>query len=200
MFKLKYFEMFAGIGGFRVGIEQATEKWECIGYSEIDKYASAIYEYRYPGDRNFGDATNINVSELPDFDLLVGGFPASLSVLLAKKKGLMTQEVHYFLKLQGFSSTSDPDIFYSKMLRVYLVMTMEKLSQEYLGFLPTLGMSINGKFLIADAFQFLNQEKEFSFLDILEKDVNKKYSLSQKEIKMIENKEAFTGEIISVEL
>lgn len=46
----------------------------CVGYSEIDKYAIKIYEKQFPGVKNYGDITQINEKELPDFDCLVGGF------------------------------------------------------------------------------------------------------------------------------
>jgi len=58
----------------------------CVGYSEIDKYASSIYAKHYPKHRNFGDITTINEKTLPDFDLLVGGFPCQ-SFSIAGKRG-----------------------------------------------------------------------------------------------------------------
>jgi len=58
----------------------------CIGFSEIDKYATQIYQKHFPNHKNYGDITKINVSELPDFDLLVGGFPCQ-SFSIAGKRG-----------------------------------------------------------------------------------------------------------------
>ena len=43
---IKYFDMFAGIGGFRSGLE-AIGGFECVGYCEIDKYAKQAYEAMY---------------------------------------------------------------------------------------------------------------------------------------------------------
>ena len=63
---IKYFSMFSGIGGFEYGIEKADTQtdFECVGYSEIDKYAVSIYEKNYPNHTNYGDATKINTKEL----------------------------------------------------------------------------------------------------------------------------------------
>ena len=76
--------MFSGIGGFELGI---GDKCECIGYSEIDKYAIQIYQKQFPKHKNYGDATEINTDELPDFDLLVGGFPCQAFSVAGKRRG-----------------------------------------------------------------------------------------------------------------
>lgn len=59
----------------------------CVGYSEIDKYAIKVYERHFNGHKNYGDATKINPSELPDFDLLVGGFPCQAFSVAGKRAG-----------------------------------------------------------------------------------------------------------------
>ena len=59
----------------------------CIGYSEIDKYATQIYEKHFPQHKALGDITKLNVSELPDFDLLVGGFPCQAFSIAGKRRG-----------------------------------------------------------------------------------------------------------------
>ncbi len=59
----------------------------CIGYSEIDKYAVQIYQKHFPTHKNYGDCTKIIASELPDFDLLVGGFPCQAFSIAGKRKG-----------------------------------------------------------------------------------------------------------------
>ena len=84
MKKIKYLDLFAGIGGFPLGI---GDKAECIGFSEIDKYAIQIYNKNFPKHKAYGDITKLPWEELPDFDLLVGGFPCQSFSIAGKRKG-----------------------------------------------------------------------------------------------------------------
>ncbi|CAN0380140.1 unnamed protein product, partial [Phaeothamnion confervicola] len=113
---VRYFSTFSGIGGFELGIERAlddrgiassstleTRRSEshtdasngygrrtnatCVGYSEIDKYASQIYQSHFPTHINIGDITKIDADALPDFDLYVGGFPCQAFSIAGKRGG-----------------------------------------------------------------------------------------------------------------
>ena len=59
----------------------------CIGYSEIDKYCNQLLSVKFPDIKNYGDATKINPTDLPDFDLLVGGFPCQSFSIAGKRRG-----------------------------------------------------------------------------------------------------------------
>lgn len=61
--------------------------WTCVGFSEINKYAIETYSKHFPEHKNYGDLTKINAEELPDFDLLVGGFPCQAFSIAGKRKG-----------------------------------------------------------------------------------------------------------------
>jgi len=82
---MKYFSLFSGVGGFELGI---GNKGECVGFSEIDKYASQVLKYNFPEVKNYGDITKINWSEVPDFDLLVGGSPCQDFSIAGKRAGI----------------------------------------------------------------------------------------------------------------
>ncbi len=80
----KYFSLFSGIGGFELGI---GKKAKCVGYSEIDKHAISIYQKHFPKHTNYGDITKIDAETLPDFDLLVGGFPCQSFSIAGRRQG-----------------------------------------------------------------------------------------------------------------
>jgi DNA (cytosine-5)-methyltransferase 1 len=72
---MRVFEAFAGYGGASFGLKKSGLEHEVIGFSEYDKFASEIFELNHPGIKNYGDITQINPKDLPDFDLFTGGFP-----------------------------------------------------------------------------------------------------------------------------
>ena len=83
---IKLFEMFAGYGGASFALKKAGIEFECVGYSEIDKFAVQCYEQNHSG-KNFGDCTAIDPRDLPDFDLLTGGFPCQSFSVAGKGLG-----------------------------------------------------------------------------------------------------------------
>jgi len=71
---IKFMDFCAGIGGGRLGLEKLG--MECVGFSEIDKKAEKTYrEFFGEGEKNHGDLTKINPGDLPDFELMIAGFP-----------------------------------------------------------------------------------------------------------------------------
>lgn len=85
---IKFFDCFAGIGGFRSGLEKAGG-YECIGFCEIDKNAETAYRAMYDTEKEvfYNDITKINAEEMPDFDLFVGGFPCQPFSVAGKRRG-----------------------------------------------------------------------------------------------------------------
>ena len=137
---MKYFSMFSGIGGFELGIEKAYEEksrnrkitqtdrdmsnidsrnvwwWgneqspTCVGYSEIDKYASAIYDYHF-NHTNYGDCTKINWQEVEDFDLLTAGFPCQAFSLAGKRLGFKDTRGTLFFEIARCLKEKRPKYF-----------------------------------------------------------------------------------------
>jgi len=108
---MKYFSMFTGIGGFELGIEQATNgEWECIGYSEFDKPAIETFKKHYPTYKNYGDCTKINPEELPDFDMLCGGFPCQAFSIAGKRRGFEESRGTLFFDIARILKVKKPKI------------------------------------------------------------------------------------------
>lgn len=108
--KLKFFDFCSGIGGGRIGMEEAG--FECVGHSEIDLNTARTYEKFFNDNRNYGDLTKINLKELPEFDIMIAGFPCQTFSIAGKREGfednrgliiyslikiMKTKNVKYFL-------------------------------------------------------------------------------------------------------
>ena len=106
---IKFFDMFAGIGGFRSGLE-AIGGFECVGYCEIDKYARQAYEAMYDtgGELYFDDARKIVPEQLPDFDLLVGGFPCQSFSIAGARKGFSDTRGTLFFEIARIAAVKKP--------------------------------------------------------------------------------------------
>lgn len=86
MEKLKFLDFCSGIGGGRLGLEQ--NGMVCIGHSEIDTDADNTYKTFFGADeKNYGDLMQIETAKLPDFDLMIGGFPCQTFSSVGKKAG-----------------------------------------------------------------------------------------------------------------
>ena len=81
---IKFIDLFAGIGGFRLGFERAG--CSCAFSSEIDEHACSMYELNY-GDNPYCDITKLDAKTVPDFDILCAGFPCQAFSICGKQKG-----------------------------------------------------------------------------------------------------------------
>jgi site-specific DNA-cytosine methylase len=98
---------------------------------------------------------------------LLEAFLANPLAMLVKEWVLGTPVGHYSLKSLELSTTKNPNIFYLKMLKGYLLMTMDGLSKQYLKFLPTWGISWNGKCLTLASSGYLKTVKESSLSELI---------------------------------
>lgn len=81
---IRFIDLFAGIGGFRLGFEKAG--YECVFSSEFNEACQKTYENNY-GEKPAGDITKIDEKSIPDFDVLCAGFPCQPFSICGKKMG-----------------------------------------------------------------------------------------------------------------
>lgn len=99
----KFIDLFAGIGGIRLGFQNAFSDAKCVFSSEIDKFAIQTYIANHK-EIPHGDITQIDASLIPDFDVLLAGFPcqpfsqAGLGLGFSDTRGSMFFEIERILK------------------------------------------------------------------------------------------------------
>lgn len=92
---MKFLDLFAGIGGFRFGMESAGH--ECVGFCEIDKFARASYKaiHNTEGEIELHDITKVTDEEWRKFrgtvDIICGGFPCQAFSIAGKRKGFLDE-------------------------------------------------------------------------------------------------------------
>ena len=101
--------MFAGIGGFREGLQLAGG-FQCVGFCECDKYAQQSYRALFECEEEWysSDARTIDLAELPEFDLLCGGFPCQAFSIAGARKGFGDSRGTLFFELARLAEARKP--------------------------------------------------------------------------------------------
>ncbi|MDE0472465.1 MAG: DNA cytosine methyltransferase [Ekhidna sp.] len=89
--KVRFIDLFCGVGGFRVAFEAAAQAFEieteCVFSSDIDAHCQDSYEANF-GERPSGDITQIDEKNVPNHDILLAGFPCQPFSIIGQRKGL----------------------------------------------------------------------------------------------------------------
>lgn len=109
--QLTFFDMFSGIGGFKIALEKAGFK--CVGYCDNDKYATKLYREFFNTEQEmyFDDATTIRTEELPDFDILCAGFPCQAFSIAGKRRGFNESRGTMFFEVARILRDKKPKYF-----------------------------------------------------------------------------------------
>lgn len=101
--------MFAGLGGFREGLHRAGG-FKCVGHCEIDPNADRSYRALFDtkGEWYREDARKIDPDELPEFELLCGGFPCQAFSLAGSRKGFGDPRGTLFFELARLAEARHP--------------------------------------------------------------------------------------------
>ncbi|MBK0383384.1 DNA (cytosine-5-)-methyltransferase [Pedobacter sp. SD-b] len=114
MEELKFIDLFCGIGGFRVAMDQACRENNiipnCVFSSDIDRSCQDSYEANF-GDRPHGDITEIDATSIPDHDILYGGFPCQPFSIIGQMKGFEDTRGTLFFYIANIIKQKKPKAF-----------------------------------------------------------------------------------------
>ena len=117
---MKFLDLFAGIGGFRLGMESAGH--ECIGFCEIDKYARASYKaiHNTEGEIELHDITTVSDESIRGFgsvDVICGGFPCQAFSIAGHRRGFEDTRGTLFFEICRFASILRPKYLFLENVR-----------------------------------------------------------------------------------
>jgi len=106
--KFTFIDLFAGIGGIRIAFERAGGA--CVFTSEWDKSCQDMYEANF-GDRPHGDITKLVAEDIPDHDILTGGFPCQAFSIIGSKLGFADTRGTLFFDVERILKKKQPKAF-----------------------------------------------------------------------------------------
>ncbi|MGB0840220.1 MAG: DNA (cytosine-5-)-methyltransferase, partial [Chitinophagales bacterium] len=113
--KLKFIDLFAGLGGIRLGFEQACIArgidTECVLTSEIKPYAVETLKHNHQQDLFVGDIFNVKNEDIPAFDFLFGGFPCQPFSAGGKRQGFADTRGTLFFEIERILRFHQPTGF-----------------------------------------------------------------------------------------
>ena len=112
--KIRYIDLFCGIGGFRLGATNSFSKFgfegEAVFSSDIDLHARKMYFENF-GDYPYGDITKIRSSEIPNHDILFAGFPCQPFSIIGDRKGFEDTRGTLFFEIARILEDKGPRAF-----------------------------------------------------------------------------------------
>lgn len=132
---IKFIDLFAGMGGFRLGFEQAAKQLnisaECVFSSEIKPHALSVYQANFGNDCMHGDITQISANQIPDFDVLLAGFPCQAFSNAGKRLGFADTRGTMFFEVERILATKQPQAFILE--NVEGLVTHDRINKEPIG-------------------------------------------------------------------
>ena len=104
---MRFIDLFAGIGGFRLAFEK--QGYKCVFSSEIDKNCQQVY-FKNFGELPEGDIEKVNLYSIPDFDIMLAGFPCQPFSISGRKLGFEDTRGTLFFDICKIIEIKKPEI------------------------------------------------------------------------------------------
>ena len=162
---MKFLDLFAGIGGFRFGMESAGH--ECIGFCEIDKFARASYKaiHNTEGEIELHDITTVTDEEIRNIghvDVICGGFPCQSFSIAGSRRGFEDTRGTLFFEIARFADILKPKYLFLENVKGLLNHDRGKTFKTILRALDGLGYDVEWQVLNSKNFSVpQNRERVF---------------------------------------
>jgi DNA (cytosine-5)-methyltransferase 1 len=162
---LKFIDLFAGIGGFRFGMESAGH--ECVAFCEIDKFARASYKaiHDTEGEIELHDVTQVTDDEIRSIghvDAICGGFPCQAFSIAGNRRGFEDTRGTLFFEIARFASILKPKYLFLENVKGLLNHDKGDTFEVILSALDELGYDVEWQVLNSKDFGVpQNRERVF---------------------------------------
>jgi len=174
--KLKFIDLFAGIGGMRIPFEEAG--LDCVFTSEIDKYARKTYE-AYFGDVPSGDITQIKPNQIPNFDILLAGFPCQPFSQAGLRKGLQDHRGGMFFTIKDIIEFHKPKAFLLENVKGLTNHDNKKTLARIYEELELLNYHVSTSILAAKDFNLPQRRERIYIVGFKSKEAKEKFKFPQ---------------------
>jgi DNA (cytosine-5)-methyltransferase 1 len=149
---IKFVDLFAGVGGFNYGISKAQEVFgKCVYSNEWDKYANSVYR-RHFKECDDRDIRTVTTRDIPDHDLLLGGFPCQSFSIAGKRRGFNDTRGTLFYEIARIVADKRPSYILLENVKGLLSHGGGRTFQTILGVLSDLGYGIQWQVLNSKNF------------------------------------------------
>ena len=162
---MQFLDLFAGIGGFRLGMEAAGH--QCIGFCEIDKFARASYKeiHDTKGELELHDITTVSdefIQSIGHVDVICGGFPCQAFSIAGNRRGFEDTRGTLFFEIARFASILNPRILFLENVKGLLNHDKGRTFETILQTLDELGYNVEWQVLNSKDFGVpQNRERVF---------------------------------------
>jgi DNA (cytosine-5)-methyltransferase 1 len=157
---MKFIDLFCGLGSFRIGFER--NGFECVFSSDFNPKVQETYEMNF-GEKPFGDITQVNPKNIPDFDVLLGGFPCQPFSISGKKLGFEDTRGTLFFDVCRIINEKKPKVIVLENVQHLVHHDNKKTFKTIIKSLEGLGYNLNYKILNTNEFG-LPQNRERIFI------------------------------------
>ena len=156
---MKFFDLFAGVGGFRLGMERAGH--ECVGSCEWNKYSRETYKKNFGDYPKYNDARELDPKGLPDFDVLCAGFPCQAFSIAGKRMGFEDTRGTVFFEIARIAKEKRPRYLFLENVKGLLNHERGQTFRAILETLDELGYDAEWQLFNSKYFVPQNRERVF---------------------------------------
>lgn len=186
MSKITFIDLFAGIGGFHLAFHECGAK--CVFASEWDAFARKTYEHNFKKiepslfkkGQFVGDITKIDAKDIPDFDVLTGGFPCQPFSQAGLKKGFNETRGTLFFDIARILKEKQPKAFFIENVRGLLTHNNGQTFDTIRRVIEELGYSFFYKIIYASDFGVPQHRPRLYMVGFRNKNIQFKFPESQK--------------------